>query len=154
MMPQAPSASTPATIALREPSCHSRTPGGRRRKMDESVTSVVKRDSDQDSVRLMELTTRLQQVPGVEVASAMMGTAANKALFADAGLLTAEITAAGPGDLCIAIRASDTGFPPHITGDTAGAAAALRTIEAFLTDPAPRGRARPGGTARSRAGRG
>src|SRR5262249_52966513 len=114
MMPQAPPAGTPAAIALHEPSCHSRTPGGAA-AMDESVTSMVKRDSYQDSVRLMELTMRLQQVPGVETASAMMGTAANKALFADAGLLTAEITAAGPGDLCIAIRASDAGLPPDIT---------------------------------------
>ena len=60
-----------------------------------------------DSVTLMRVSRRVAALPGVAAASLMIGTPANKALLAEAGLLAAEGEAAGPDDLIIALRAAD-----------------------------------------------
>ena len=65
---------------------------------------VVKPSRYYDSVFLMQLSTRLGGLEGVEYAAALMGTDHNKALLASAGLLTPEAGSAGPGDLIIAVR--------------------------------------------------
>jgi FdrA protein len=98
-----------------------------------SVRALLRRDTYQDSVNLMLLAARLQELPGVETAAAVMGTPANKRLLAEAGLLDPEIESAGAGDLCLAIRA---------TSDRA-MEAALRLVDALLSDQAhvDRGRA-------------
>src|SRR5882672_4683502 len=61
----------------------------------------------QDSVTLMRLTGDLEGVSGVTRAAVMMGTPQNRALLADAGLLTTVGKAATPTDLIIAIVADD-----------------------------------------------
>ena len=67
--------------------------------------ATLKRSFYQDSVVLMGLARELRTGAGVREAAALMGTAANQALMADAGLLTDEAHAAGPNDLVIVVRA-------------------------------------------------
>src|SRR5437762_8792323 len=71
----------------------------------------------------MRLTRDLEHVAGVRRAAAMIGTPANRALLAGAGLLTAEGEAAAPADLVIAVAADDAG----------AAEAARAAVEAALT---------------------
>jgi FdrA protein len=70
-----------------------------------TTRTTVKRSFYQDSVALMGLARELRAGAGVREAAALMGTPANAALMADAGLLTAEAAAAGPNDLVIVVRA-------------------------------------------------
>jgi FdrA protein len=72
-----------------------------------------------DSVSLMAASQQIAGRPGVEQAVLVMGTAHNKALLRDAGLLTEGALAANPDDLIIAIQAAD--------GQIAAAAAAAVT---------------------------
>ena len=67
--------------------------------------TTLKRSFYQDSVALMGLARELRTGAGVREAAALMGTPANQALMADAGLLTEEARAAGPNDLVIVARA-------------------------------------------------
>lgn len=71
------------------------------------VLNRVERGRYLDSVVLMRLSRRLSALPGVEEASLMIGSASNKALLREAGLLAAEGEQAGANDLVIALRASD-----------------------------------------------
>ncbi len=64
----------------------------------------VIRNFYRDSVALMQLSSRLGKLPGIRQASAIMGSAANRALLREAGLATDEVEA-GPNDLLIAIEA-------------------------------------------------
>ncbi|MDD4793530.1 MAG: hypothetical protein PHP20_10755, partial [Firmicutes bacterium] len=50
------------------------------------VEVLVKRGTYQDSVRLMQISKRLNEAPGVERASVMMGTPQNKEVLRDSGL--------------------------------------------------------------------
>ena len=88
-----------------------------------SAWNFVRKSFYQDSVTLMRLTRDMEALPGVQRATAMMGTPSNRALLKEAGLLTAEGDAAGPTDLVIAVAA-----------DTREAAEAARAAaEAALT---------------------
>jgi FdrA protein len=81
------------------------------------VWNFVRRSVYQDSVALMRLSHDMEAVPGVRRAAAMMGTPANRALLAQAGLLDAASDDAGPADLVIAVVA-----------DGAAAAEAARAV--------------------------
>lgn len=67
----------------------------------------VKRDAYQDSLRLMQVSTALGRVAGVNTVSIMMGTPANKEVLRAAGLGTDELESAGPSDLVIAADVVD-----------------------------------------------
>jgi FdrA protein len=69
------------------------------------VFNFVRRSFYRDSVALMRLSRDLEAVPGVATAAAMMGTAANRALLREAGLLASEGDAAEPMDLIVAVVA-------------------------------------------------
>jgi len=71
------------------------------------VLNRVERGRYLDSVALMRLSRRLSALPGIEEASLMIGSPANKALLREAGLLAAEGEQAGVNDLVVALRASD-----------------------------------------------
>lgn len=71
------------------------------------VWNVVRRSCYQDSLMLMRVSYELESVPGIQRAAAMMGTPQNRALLADAGLLTSEGEAASPHDLILAVIADD-----------------------------------------------
>src|SRR5262249_49679477 len=70
-----------------------------------AVRNVVRRGYSQDSVALMQLSTRLAALEGVRQASAVMATEANQALLAEAGLLTDEARGAAANDLLLALDA-------------------------------------------------
>ena len=65
----------------------------------------MRRSFYRDSVTLMRLSRDLEQLAGVTTAAAMMATPQNRALLAQAGLLSAEGEAAGPADLLVAVSA-------------------------------------------------
>ena len=88
------------------------------------LVNRVQRGRYLDSVALMRIARRLTELPGVEVAALMIGTPSNKALLADARLLSADGEAAEPNDLLIAVRAADPSVP-------------LALAERLLTEPAP-----------------
>ena len=73
------------------------------------LANRVERGRYLDSVALMRIARRLGELPGVEAAALMIGTPSNKALLADARLLSAEGEASEPNDLVIAVRAADPG---------------------------------------------
>jgi len=75
-----------------------------------------------DSVVLMHLQRSLAGLPGILDAGVVMGTAANKEILAQTGLLTPEAQAAGADDLVIVIRADDN----------AAAQAALDQVDTLL----------------------
>lgn len=72
-----------------------------------TTRAVVLRSFYQDSVVLMRLARELRVRAGVREVGALMGTPANHALLADAGLATAETAAARPEDLILAVAAED-----------------------------------------------
>lgn len=71
------------------------------------LTVVVQKNHYQDSVALMVLSRALSDLPGVDRASAMMGTPANKSILTDTGFEAPELAAATPADLVIGIVAED-----------------------------------------------
>jgi succinyl-CoA synthetase alpha subunit len=77
-----------------------------------------------DSVALMQLSTKIVQLPGIEAASAQMATEANIDLMAQAGLLD-ERPATRPNDMLLVAR-----------GEEAGLQAALDFAEAALSKKA------------------
>ena len=87
------------------------------------VATVVKPSFYQDSLTLLRLARELKEQPGVDEATALMATPANRQLLSDAGLLAPEAEGAGPNDLVIAVRAPRE----------ADAKEALARAEAFFT---------------------
>src|SRR4029453_7355589 len=85
--------------------------------------TTLKRSFYQDSVALRGLAREIRRGAGVRETAALMGTPANQALMADAGLLTKEARAAGPNDLVIVVR----------TDSATEAEAALARAESLLT---------------------
>lgn len=63
-----------------------------------------------DSVMLMRVAAELSGMAGVRTASLIMGTPANKAVLADAGLLTSQAGDAGPNDLVVVVDADEAGL--------------------------------------------
>jgi FdrA protein len=66
---------------------------------------VIRKNEYYDSVFLMRVAKRLSGQKGVLRAAALMATGKNKILLAEMGIGGAEIAAAGPNDLVVAIRA-------------------------------------------------
>ena len=75
--------------------------------MSGTVINHVRSGFYMDSVALMRLSRSIVGLDGVEDAALMMGTPANREILENAGLLSAEGTAAAPGDLIIAVRAAN-----------------------------------------------
>lgn len=86
--------------------------------------TVVKKNSYQDSINLMLLTNKINAMPGVIQSQIMMGTDANKDIYASAGLLTDEARAAAPSDMVVVVEADDEGIVDTVLAET----------EAFLDD--------------------
>jgi FdrA protein len=80
-----------------------------------------------DSVVLMQLQRSLAGLPGILDAGVVMGTAANKEILAQSGLLTPEARAAAADDLVIAVKAEAE----------AAAGQALAQVDALLTRRRP-----------------
>ncbi len=73
------------------------------------IKARVKRSVYFDSITLMKVARSLTAMAGVEDAAAIMATAPNLQLLAEAGLTPPELTAdaAGPGDVLLVVRAAD-----------------------------------------------
>lgn len=65
--------------------------------------TVIKKNSYQDSVNLMLLTTKLSDLEGVSKISVMMGTPANIDIFKNTGLYTDKLEEASANDICIVV---------------------------------------------------
>lgn len=87
-----------------------------------AVKVVIKRNTYFDSVSLMTLSTKANQIEGVEQAVVAMATEMNKGVLRNVGLFLPEIDAAGNGDLMIVIK----------TASDERCASALQDIEALL----------------------
>ena len=74
---------------------------------------VIRKNQYYDSVFLMMISRRISDAPGVQQNAAVMGSDANKKLLLDIGIQDAEIDAAHPNDLIVAVMA-DTA---QIAGD-------------------------------------
>lgn len=71
------------------------------------ILNRVRRHFYADSVALMRISRNVAALAGVEEASMMIGTPANRDLLAGSGLLVAEGEKAQPDDLVIAVRGKD-----------------------------------------------
>lgn len=85
--------------------------------------TVIKENTYQDSIVLMLLSNKLSGIEGVNKASVMMGTPANKDIFKSSGLATEELEQAGPNDIAIVI---DTEDPSKVETVKAEVEAALK----------------------------
>lgn len=94
------------------------------------VRARIRRSCYRDSLVLMRLAEALRARPGVREAAALMGTPANRAILAGAGLASDEAASANPEDLVLAVAAESA----------PGALEALAAAEALLDAP----RAAPG----------
>src|SRR5665213_127381 len=89
------------------------------------ISTSIKANLYKDSVALMRIAQIVLARPGVRQATLMMGTPANKAILAQAGLQSAESEKARPGDLMIvvdaetddAIKATNAEFLRLLEGD-------------------------------------
>lgn len=70
-----------------------------------TLVNQVRRGFYMDSVALMRISRSVSAMPGVTAAALMIGSAANKELMRDAGLLDESSHGAGPNDLVLAVRA-------------------------------------------------
>lgn len=71
------------------------------------IKAQIRSGSYFDSAFLMQLQRSLAGLPGVQDAGVIMGTEGNKELLAHINLVSAEVEAARPDDLVVAIRAVD-----------------------------------------------
>lgn len=94
-----------------------------------AVVNKVRRTFYMDSVALMRISRAVSSLTGVETAALMIGSATNKKLMRDAGLLNADSDSAGPNDLIIAVRAGNEG----------AAGEAIKEAEKLLDAPAVSG---------------
>lgn len=94
-----------------------------------NATAVIKKNTYFDSVSLMSISTKANQLDGVEQAFVAMATEKNKEVLGNLDLLTDELAAAGNGDLMIVA----------VTGDGVDTAATLTRIEELLQRKAPAG---------------
>lgn len=69
--------------------------------------SAVKPKTYQDSLKLMRVSEEVKRLPGVEQASAFMGTDANKRLGVSVGLKLEDVEEAGPDDLIMLVQGVD-----------------------------------------------
>ncbi|MGD6756319.1 acyl-CoA synthetase FdrA [Streptomyces sp. BH105] len=94
-----------------------------------NATAVIKKNTYVDSVSLMSISTKANQLDGVEQAFVAMATERNKEVLGNLDLLTPELKAADNGDLMIVI----------VTGDGVDTEAILARIEELLQRKAPAG---------------
>ena len=109
------------------------------------ISSTVKRGRYHDSVTLMAVAKRLNTLPGVKEAAAVMGTKENKSILRDGGLWQESFSALGDTDLIVAVAGPDS-VPleaalrevetvlSELRAKTGKAKANPRTLEAALTE--------------------
>ncbi|QIK69401.1 acyl-CoA synthetase FdrA [Erysipelothrix sp. HDW6C] len=86
------------------------------------IKTIIKKNAYKDSVVLMLLTNEIASLDGVNRVSIMMATAANKDIFAQADLLTDEVTTAAADDIAIVMDVTSDDVVDGV----------MEAIEAFL----------------------
>jgi FdrA protein len=71
------------------------------------VRGTIHRNSYRDSVELMGIAAEIERLPGVLRAGLIMATPANLAVLAEAGMAEAAAAGPSPGDLVVAVTATD-----------------------------------------------
>ncbi|MER5392449.1 acyl-CoA synthetase FdrA [Saccharopolyspora sp. NPDC002686] len=94
-----------------------------------TATAVIKENTYFDSVSLMSISTKANQIDGVDQAFVAMATEMNKGVLDNLDLLTPELAAAGNGDLMIVA----------VTGDGVDTDDVIAQIEGLLARKAPAG---------------
>lgn len=72
------------------------------------IYNIIRKNTYYDSVTLMIISKQLKLLEGIDDVSVMMGTPANRAILAAAGLLGEEGESAFPNDLVMAFRTADS----------------------------------------------
>jgi FdrA protein len=75
------------------------------RKRELAISSAVKKNYYQDSMKLMQISQKLGVLSGVKKASAIMATEANLKMLRDAGLIKDTFDSASANDLIVAVEA-------------------------------------------------
>jgi FdrA protein len=81
------------------------------------IKAVIKKNAYYDSVTLMAISKKIEEIEGVVNAVVSMGTDMNKELLQNAGMMTAETEKAGPSDLMIAFKVSEESLIDKVLGE-------------------------------------
>lgn len=93
--------------------------------MADSLHFRVRSGSYHDSIVLMQLQSRLAELPGIADAGAVMGSEANRELLTDAGLLPPDLGPTAADDLIVVVRTTEE-------ADAGAAEDALGRVEELL----------------------
>ena len=91
--------------------------------------TVILKNNYQDSINLMLLTNRINDLETVTMSQIMMGTNANKDILNNTNLLTEEANAASPNDLMIVVESDQAAIMDQV----------LPEVEQFLSDLSSKG---------------
>ncbi len=94
-----------------------------------TTTVVVKKNTYFDSVSLMSISTKANQLDGVEQAFVASGTVMNKEVLRSLGQLSVELEDACPGDLMIVVETSAGTDPARHTDSRRGTVHQEEAIE-------------------------
>ncbi len=72
-----------------------------------SIRTIIKKNTYFDSVSLMALSTRANDIEGIKQVNIAMGTTMNKDVLKNVGLYTEEVEDAGKGDLMIVVEGEE-----------------------------------------------
>ncbi len=81
------------------------------------IYGLIKKNTYQDSVNLMVLSSKLSALEGVHSVSIMMGTPANKEIFENTGMYASEFEDASPNDICIAVDTDHKELVDHVAAE-------------------------------------
>lgn len=81
------------------------------------IYGLIKKNTYQDSVNLMVLSSKLSNLDGINKVSIMMGTPANKEIFENTGLYSPEFGVANPSDICISVDTDKVELVESIAGE-------------------------------------
>ena len=88
------------------------------------LQTVILKNNYQDSINLMLLTNKINDLPNVSMSQIMMGTDANKDILQNTNLLTSQAQSASPNDLMIVVDSEDGEIMAEV----------LPAVHAFLDD--------------------
>ncbi|PAB00155.1 DUF1116 domain-containing protein [Enterococcus canintestini] len=88
------------------------------------LQTVILKNNYQDSINLMLLTNKINDLPKVNMSQIMMGTEANKDILQNTNLLTVEAKDSSPNDLMIVVDSTDEKIMDEV----------LPTVHEFLDD--------------------
>ncbi len=88
------------------------------------LKTIIRKNTYQDSINLMILSTRINELDNILTSQVMMGTDANKVLLENSGLLDDNARAASPNDMIIA----------YIPEGNISEDEVLKEVDAFLND--------------------